>query len=211
MPYTMVKFDMQLHESWSTTLKSGFIDPFYNKMRPHIIYLRRETKKMIKSKLTSRMFHCGYIEITENNKFMQKYGKLQNEFETPEYNVSRWIVFGILVSYFIQKVSCNFQQQHFFGHCFVLVYFHFRMCVFLFSPCDLLLNTIEYRFVSTSENSQITMHIWICFSVWLLSCNLLDAHYTLYKPEVTNASYVVRSIFIRTVEVCHYHYHRSMK
>lgn len=89
MPYTMVKFDMQFHESRSTTLKSGFFDPFYNKMRPHIIYLRRETKKMIKSKLTSRMFHCGYIEITENNKFMQKYGKLQNEFETPEYNFSR--------------------------------------------------------------------------------------------------------------------------
>lgn len=45
MPYTMVKFDMQFHESRSTTLKSGFFDPFYNKMRPHIIYLRRKTKK----------------------------------------------------------------------------------------------------------------------------------------------------------------------
>lgn len=86
----MVKFDMQLYESWSTTLKSGFFNPFYNKICPHIIYLRRETKKkMNKSKLTSRMFHCGYIEINENNKFMQKYGKLQNKFETPKYNVSR--------------------------------------------------------------------------------------------------------------------------
>lgn len=85
-----------------------------------------------------------------------------------------------------RKFPVNFNNNIFFWHCFVLVYFHFRMRVFLFSPCNILLNTIDYRFASTSENSQIAMHIRICFSVWLLSCNLLDAqHYTLYKPEVT--------------------------
>lgn len=61
MPYTMVKFDMRLHESWSTTLKSGFFDPFYNKMRPHIIYLRRETKKWLKVNLRVEFFIAAIL------------------------------------------------------------------------------------------------------------------------------------------------------